>query len=724
MGEGMNVGPALSPDGRLVAFISQRSLLSVDLYVAETATGRILHKLTSTASDPHYSSLQFIYSAGAWDRESRRVAIATVADGRPALAIFDARTGDREREVRIDQVDEIFNPTWSPDGRFMAFTGMKGGLTDLFVVDLESQQVRQLTNDPFAELQPAWSPDGSRIAIATDRFSSRLDVLDIGPYRIGLVDPQSGRVTQAPAFTQGKNLNPQWSPDSRSIYFIADRGGIPNVYRLTLDTRAVTAVTAVGTGISGIAASSPALSVAAGTGAIAVSVYDEGRYDLYALPPDTRADEPRLDASAAILPPATRRTSEVERALSDPATGLPPRREYASRDYRAGLQLEALGQPTIAFGASRFGPSIGGGISAYFSDLLGNHTLTTAVQLNSGLTNDFSFNNTAAQAAYINQSRRWNWGIVGGQLPYLSGGVRQLIAGVSGEPALVEQTVIFRQTERSAAGVVAYPFNRAQRVEFQAGISRMAFDQIVQTQAYSLNTGQQILDETEETSLADPLNLATTSAALVYDTSSFGATSPVFGQRYRFEVSPTFGTLNYTGVLADYRRYFMPSPFYTFATRVMHYGRYGGDAEDGRFFPLYIGQPTLVRGYDAYSLTAEDCGITADGSCPAFDQLLGSRMIVANAEFRFPLLRPFTGPSGNMYGPFPVEVGVFADAGVAWSRGQRPEIFGGDRPGVSSVGVTLRANLLGFAIGQFDFVRPLQRPGQGFLFQFFLTSGF
>jgi len=61
-GGDLNVGPALSPDGTLVAFLSTRSIFSIDLFVAETATGKILHKLTSTASDPHFSSLQFIYS--------------------------------------------------------------------------------------------------------------------------------------------------------------------------------------------------------------------------------------------------------------------------------------------------------------------------------------------------------------------------------------------------------------------------------------------------------------------------------------------------------------------------------------------------------------------------------------------------------------------------------------------------------------------------------------
>ena len=60
--------------------------------------------------------------------------------------------------------------------------------------------------------------------------------------------------------------------------------------------------------------------------------------------------------------------------------------------------------------------------------------------------------------------------------------------------------------------------------------------------------------------------MTTATAAFVHDTSVFGATSPVSGQRSRFEVTPAFGSLDFTTAIADYRRYFMPAPFYTFAT--------------------------------------------------------------------------------------------------------------------------------------------------------------
>ena len=186
-------------------------------------TGKIVRKLTSTASDPHFSSLQFIHSAGAWDSESRRIAIATVTSGRPALAIFDAQSGRKERELAVTGVDEIFNPTWSPDGRVICFTGMSRGLTDLYLFDLDSSTLRALTSDPFADLQPAWSPDGRSIAFATDRFSSRLSTLDIGPYGLAIIDLASGRIEPVATFGTGKNQPAVGTGQPRAVFHLGPR---------------------------------------------------------------------------------------------------------------------------------------------------------------------------------------------------------------------------------------------------------------------------------------------------------------------------------------------------------------------------------------------------------------------------------------------------------------------------------------------------------------------
>ncbi len=214
------------------------------------------------------------------------------------------------------------------------------------------------------------------------------------------------------------------------------------------------------------------------------------------------------------------------------------------------------------------------------------------------------------------------------------------------------------------------------------------------------------------------------SAAYVYDNSFFGATSPIMGQRYRFEATPTMGSLNYMGVLFDARKYIMVKSPFTLAGRVLHFGRYGRDADDGVLNPLYLGYASLIRGYDFNSFDYNEC--PQQGSCDAVDQLFGSKLLVGNLELRFPLFGAL-GLGHGMYGIFPVEFAVFGDAGVAWdSRTDRTRasFLGGQRKPIYSTGIGFRINLFGFLLAEIDYVKPYQRPGKGTHWQFSFQPGF
>ena len=68
----------------------------------------------------------------------------------------------------------------------VCWPGTRGGISDLFIVDVNGASIRQLTDDAFADLHPAWSPDGRRIAFATDRGDATdLAVLSLPPMRAG-----------------------------------------------------------------------------------------------------------------------------------------------------------------------------------------------------------------------------------------------------------------------------------------------------------------------------------------------------------------------------------------------------------------------------------------------------------------------------------------------------------------------------------------------------------
>jgi len=716
-GGDINLTPSLSPDGKRVVFLSERSMFSIDMYVADAATGTIARRLVETSGDPHFDSLQFLSSAGDWAPDSRRFVFAALSAGQPVLTIVDADNGRRLREQEFAELGEIYNPAWSPDGRRIAFSALKGGVLDLYLLDLESGALQQLTNDPFADMDPEWSPNGRELVWVTDRFSSSLDTLALGNYRIGAMTIDGRQVRQFAGFPEGRNTNPEFAADG-SLYFVATPDGIPNVYRMQ-EGSAPVRVTNILSGVAGITPLTPSMSVASAAPGLVFTVFEHDEYRIYAASTERQATAGALAASGidnAVLPPANRRTDLVAEALQDAAGGLPPPAAQAAEDYKAKLQLDAIGQPTAGVGMDQFGAYAAGGVSFLFSDMLGEHTLGATLQLTS------RFEETGGQVAYINRKSRWNWGVIAEQIPYTTGGFGQGLTVVNGQEAILQETLRVTEINQGLSGIAQYPFSRVQRFEFSAGGRRISYDSQIERLLFSPFTGDLLDEQIEELPRPDALNLGEASAALVYDSSVFGATSPLVGQRYRLEYTQLAGSVNYAGVLADYRRYFMPVRPFTVALRGLHYGRYGADAEDARLQPLYLGYQNLVRGYDVGSFDADECQETDLSACAAFDRLLGSRLAVVGAEIRFPLLGLFSRKS--FYGPFPLELAFFGDAGVAWTSQLKPSFAGGERDLVRSAGVALRANVFGYAIAEIDYVRPFDRSRRGWVWQFGLTPGF
>jgi Tol biopolymer transport system component len=716
----LNVGPVLSPDGSRVAFLSSRSRLSIDLYIAETATGRIQRKLISTAADPHFDSLQFISSAGAWDPSGRRLAVAAIREGKPVIAIYNADNGNREREIDLPGVDEVFHPAWSPQGSRLAFSGLSGGYSDLWLVDLESGQLRQLTTDAFADLHPAWSPDGRRLVFATDRFSSSLDTLQFGEYELSFLDVATARVSRLETFAGTRHNSPQWSRDG-AIYFIAYPDGVPDVYRIAADGGTPTRVTRLITGATAITATSPALSAAADGSRLAVVVYRNSTYEIHAVEGQrVRGLEPapaRATSNAGQLVPIDRRDAEVDQVLASSRFGLPAETAPALEDYDPDLSLDYVGQEFGVTSFSNVGGYVGGGIAFRFSDILGDHTVSSVLQVNG------NFEDFGGQVGYLNRKHRWNWGGFVEQVPYVSGGFVSGVDSINGQQVFVEQLVRDRTVDRRVMGVAQYPFSRARRFEVGASLRHLTINRDIDTRGFSLTTGELVFEDEQNERLDAPLTLGEVSAALVSDTAVFGATGPVLGHRARVEVTPSFGDLRFTSLIGDARHYVMPFRPVTIAGRLLHIGRYGTDAESLRLTPLYLGYPGLVRGYDVNTFDFNDCGVTATGTCQAVNDLVGSRVLVAGVEVRAPLVGLFTG--ALEYGAIPAEVVGFFDAGVAWDAGTRPSGFGGgDRPWARSYGAGVRVNAFGYAIVELLAARAIDRANNGWRFVFGLQPGF
>jgi len=730
----LNVGPAYSPDGRYIAFLSTRAIFDIDLFLADATTGKVIRKLASTDRNGHYEALRFVDSAGSWSADSRRLAFVTFEKGDNYLGIVDAETAKFE-SVRVPGIDAITNLSWSPDNKTIVISGQSTGVSDLFLFDTESKEVHRLTNDKYADLQPAFSPDGRTIAFVSDRGTgpeASLEQLYFQGMRISTIEISSGTVRTLPLFSNAKNINPQYGPDG-SIYFIANPEGLADIYRYTPDGR-VNRITRVQTGVSGITDMSPALSVALKTGDIAFSLYEGDNYNIYKLsanpPTITVATTNTVPSSARAgqLPPLRGTGSTITAYLQNPAEGLlPPNTVFTPATYHPALHIAYLGPPTIGVGVSSFGTGVGGSISAYYSDILGYHNVGITFQ--GGGTSGVGTvgDQLAGEVFYLNQQHRFNWGVDTTHLPYVSAftQVGQAPVIINGQTVVADIVQQERDIQRfdDASLILQYPFSQTRRVEFTGGFQRQALKSEIETVVIVNNT---IIDDTVERS---PFNysfsLGHAAAAFVGDSSVFGFLSPVRGTRYRYEISGLSGDLKFETALADWRKYFFFNPV-TVAVRGIYYGRYGTDSESGKISPLYIGQDTLIHGYNIDSIGLDECVRTpGSNACPVFDRLVGSKIGVANLEVRVPLFgnKQF----GLASGFIPTELFGFVDAGAAWTSDSKLKVRFArnndtDRVPVVSAGAGVRL-LLAYIPLEFYAAKPFQRPQRGWVTGFNIIPG-
>lgn len=724
-----NIAPSISPDGTEIVFLSTRDLFSIDLFLADVETGKVKRKIISTAVDPHFESIQFIRSAGSWDATGGKFIFSGITKGRPVLTILDMQRNRTEREIRFSELAEILSPAWSPDGRYIAFSALTGGISDIFIYDLTTDVLKQMTRDVYADLQPVWSPDGKTIAFVTERFSTNLDWVDIGNYELALLDVESGRIQKVLGFPTGKNINPQWTPDGSGLYFLSDQNGKTDVYRIDLASGKISQVTNLYTGISGITELSPALSVAAATGRLLFSGYEDGYHSIYSID-DSEALEgqsflAQFERNPALLPPRSEPEGALLGLLKNPLFGLPKDTNFVIADYKPRLGLDYVAPPSVAIGVDRFGTYGAGGVAAFWSDMLGYHTIVTQAFTGSRLVD------TSGGVAYFNNKSRVNWGAAAQRIvyPYPYYGIFEGEFG--GQPAIFEVEDVFRLINYDISLFGSYPLSQVSRFSLSAGYRSQGYSQTTYTRIYSY-TGA-LLAYTKDKQSAPGLNYGYLSAGYFYDTGIFGATSPILGQSLAVSVSPAVGGITFTTGYADFRKYFMPLKPFTLAFRGLHYGRYGKEAEDNRFYPLYIAYWDLVRGYESF-ISEEFDPVTGTGEFD-LNRLYGSKMIVANVELRFPLLG-LLGIGRGYYGAWPLEFYGFFDWGIAyaqnpgvWWGGEtsedvKPTFLGGNRKPISSAGIGMRTNLFGALILGLNYVYPIDRPVRGWHFQLSISPGF
>ncbi len=141
-----------------------------------------------------------------------------VADGDSQIVVL--RLGSKKIDVVSSEKTIDVSPSWSPDGRRLAFCSGRAGTPQIFIADLDAGTVRRLSFQGGYNTEPAWSPKGDRIA-----YTGRIG----GRFQIFVHELEENRVQQV-TNSGGDNTSASWSPDSRYLAFSSSRSGRDEVW--------------------------------------------------------------------------------------------------------------------------------------------------------------------------------------------------------------------------------------------------------------------------------------------------------------------------------------------------------------------------------------------------------------------------------------------------------------------------------------------------------------
>jgi len=625
----MNLVPAVSPDGKQVVYVANKNL-SEELYLlSENADGSFTdRRLIKGGQSRDFETLRFFDTSISWSRDGERIAFVSKSNKDDAIYVMNPHTNEISHRLVFTELNGMLSPGFSPEGDHLVFVGIRGGRSDLYLVNLGNGKLQRLTNDIYAEKHPQWSPDGNRIVFATDRGNdTQVENLLFGEYELALYSLASGEITVLTDLA-GNAINPQWSPDGSEIAFISDHQGIANVYRLNLASRAITAVTTLRNGVAGITESTPAMSWSADGRVLVFSAFERSGWHLYRMnmpdAPALAAVEPHANGTSANATPAANTDSPAMTMQASEAAWVPPIVDpntsfmnYALADTDSVEKRSYSSMPK--FTAAAIGASFGGfygmvgGAQFLFSDVMNHHNLIFATNLRGNLSL------TDVGVTYFNQARRLNWGVEAFQLNEAFGAFYTPTAAG-----------FVKQRYRGFNAFTFFPFSRFARLEFSAGATwvdaNLVVDQI------DFNRGG---IRRQELNLGNA-TLGQVGAAYVFDNAVHGPLGPFNGVRSRFEVQRATNDLKFTTLVGDYRRYFNVKQRSVFAARLLAGGSFDRDAQ-----VFQIGGPYTFRGAD-------------------YADVVGTKFVVANVEYRFPLF-PFLPPAADF-----LSAATFADFAGAW----------------------------------------------------------
>ncbi len=176
--------------------------------IAHQIADDVYEKITGTRG-AFWTRLAYVNVNGL-GRSARYSIMVADADGHGARSVADANA-------------PLMSPTWSPDGRKLAYVSFESGNSAIYVQDLASGQRERVAGFAGINSAPAFSPDGRRLAMSLSMSGNpEIYVMDLASKSLSQITRQSGIDT-----------SPVWSADGSSLYFTSDRGGRPQVYRVS-----------------------------------------------------------------------------------------------------------------------------------------------------------------------------------------------------------------------------------------------------------------------------------------------------------------------------------------------------------------------------------------------------------------------------------------------------------------------------------------------------------
>ncbi|MFP4488918.1 MAG: eIF2A-related protein [Bacteroidales bacterium] len=316
--------------------------------------------MTRVVRGTDIDAYSYLESAGTWSPDGKRFVITTFSEGRNKLLIFDVQDQKVIRTIETGSLQSFNNPGWSPEGNMILLSGLKNGMSDLYIYHLDTGELEQLTDDRYSDMQPNWSPDGTKIIFTSDR-GSKTDLQEIryGNLRMAVYDMSTKKINTIDILEGADVINPEYSPDGSEIYFVSNADGYRNLYRYNTENEEVRKVTELKTGITGVTGLSPCFDISQNTEELVYILYANSGYEIHKQelseldgPVVTESD---INLEAAELVETERRTGQrdiVDNNLKAYPTYKGER--FSFKPYDPAFGLEYIGSPGIGVGASQY----------------------------------------------------------------------------------------------------------------------------------------------------------------------------------------------------------------------------------------------------------------------------------------------------------------------------------------------------------------------------------